>query len=227
MLSFYFLLKLTYPNGKFKFDQSVLDVLCFLTKAKSKKTINNYLRGLLAKGWIKHNIKTDYYLIKSLDKIRQEKSWNVRSAFNIDFNNYNKIKAVTGAVIFGYLHKDFWRKVKRDRSVTIKGITYHSKSLKENTKMKPAPVSVIGVEKIFDIPRATASRLKIEAQKEGFLIVKKDFDSLKMTKKEKQDYVKYYDTKQNPVYYKGFYRLQLVDLIYPLFYFSKRISLRR
>ncbi|UKM63880.2 hypothetical protein GSB9_00426 [Flavobacteriaceae bacterium GSB9] len=219
------MLKLIYPSGKAQLDNEALQFIQFVECINSRKTLKKYLNFLMEIGWIVYNQKTQFYVFKSFDRIRKENNWLVRLAFQIDFNNYYKIKAVTGAVIYSYLHKDFWRKVKKQKSVQLKGSTYHFLSPKFNYKEQFAPVSVNGVEQLFNISVATASRLKSEASKAGLIKLKKNYSQKPVNKKIMQDYLDYNDMKQNIVYHKGNYHLQHIDEVYPLFYFIKRKSL--
>ncbi len=197
----------------------------YISQIKSRKTTKKHISFLLEIGWLTYNSKTQYYNIKSFDKIRQENEFNVRLAYPINFTNINNIQAATGAVIYGYLHKDFWRNVKRQKSVHIKGSTYHFLSLKYNYKEQPAPVSVIGVQKIFNISIATASRLKNAAAKHKLISLKKNYSKKAVNKYATDMYCKLNDLKPNIVYHNNKYHLQLIDTIYPLFYFTKRKSL--
>jgi hypothetical protein len=86
------------------------------------------------------------------------------------------------------------------------------------------PVSVYGVKAIFDIPIATASRLKKLAQENNLIKVQKNFSQDVFTEAERKYHSKMNEVK-NFVYRKKKHRLQLIDTITPLFYFSKRKSL--
>ena len=143
-LMLFLLLKLLFREGKAKLDENDLLFIEYIEQIKTKKTTEKYIRQLLELGFIGFNNKTGFYNLKSFDKIRMLHEWEVRLAFPIDFTSYYKIQAVTGAVIYGYLHKDFWRKVKRKKSVHIKGSTYNFPSSTFNYKKQCAPVSVIG-----------------------------------------------------------------------------------
>lgn len=225
-LRFFMLLKLMYKEGKVQLNEKDLQFIEYVEQIKTRATTKKYIKLLSELGYIGYNYKTGYYILNSFDKIRSFHGWEVRLAFPIDYSNYYKIQAVTGAVIYGYLHKDFWRKVKREKSVQIKGSTYNFPTPTFNYKKQYAPVSVIGVNKIFDISIATASRLKTAAYKEQFIKLKKNFEQVIKNKKIIQLHIKYNDETNNLVYYKGEYRLQLIDTIYPLFYFIKRKKLK-
>lgn len=105
---------------------------------------------MLEKGWLVYNAKTGYYILKSFDRIRQENHWKVRWAIPVHFGNYFKLKAITGAIIYGYLHKDFCRKLRKKKSALVKGGAYHFRSSGSSPESKSAPVSVYGAAKIFE-----------------------------------------------------------------------------
>ena len=223
-LRFFILLKLIYPEGKTRFSHTDLQFL-ELCENINRKTTLSYLEFLAEQGWITLNTKTGYYLIKSFDKIRKENEWNSRLAFPADYSNYQNIKAVTGAVLYSYLHKGFWRSLAKRKSVQIMGSTFNFPHTRFNYKREPAPVSVSRVHKFFDISQATASTLKNAAAKKGLLKVKKNYGSMVFNKPAMLRSLKYDEKKANIVYYNGNYHFQLIDTVCPLFYFTKRKSL--
>jgi hypothetical protein len=225
-LSFFILLKLLFIGGKTRFNDNELDNIEKINEIKSRKTTKKHIKILLEKGWIVYNSKTGFYILKSFDQIRKENGFFVRLAFPIEISYYKKLRAITGAVIYGYLHKDFWRKVKSEKSVQIKGSTYHFPTPNFNYKKQYAPVSVIGVFKIFNISIPTASRLKNAAAKEKFIKLKKNYSEPLPNIKELNKILEYNDMNNNLVYHNDEFRLQYIDTIYPLFFFIKRKTLK-
>ena len=225
-LRFFLLLKLVYREGKFRQDEKDLLFIEYVLQIKRRKTTLRYIQLLLELNFLGYNDKLRCYSINSFDKIRKFHDWKVRLAFPIDYSTYNNIQAVTGAVIYGYLHKDFWRNVKRKKSVHLKGSTYNFPTQIFNYKKQYAPVSVIGVNKIFNISIATASRLKTAAHKAGFIKLKKNYDEIKIDVQLLVQIHKYNDLSDNIVFHKDDYRMQLIDTVYPHFYFLKRSRLK-
>ena len=219
-LGFFLLLKLLYPNGKIKLGNEELLFLELTHQIKSRKTTKRYISKLLDLNFLSYNSKTNYYIIRSFYNIRAIHNLESRLAFPIGYYNYQKLDAVTGAVIYGYLHKDFWKKVKREKSVQIKGCTYNFQSPTFNFNNHFAPVSVYGVQQIFDIPIATASRLKTAAKKEKYIKVNHNFEQI--TRNEAAT-LKYNKLKKDVLRFrKGNYYLQAIDTVCPLFYFKKQ-----
>lgn len=218
-LRFFLLLKLLYPEGKTKLNHGELAFIELELQLKSRKTTKKQITKLIDLGFLTFNNKTQYYIIKSFDKIRVMHHFETRLAFSIGYHNYNKLEAVTGAILYGYLHKDFWRKFKKRKSVPMEKGASHFSFLKFNTRDLMAPVSVYGVQQIFDIPIATASRLKKAAKKAKYLKVKQNFDKISID--EAITSKRLGDNKQLR-YKKGKYYLRLVDTVCPLFYFKKR-----
>lgn len=217
-----------YRCGKLRFTNEELYFIEFVEQIKSRKTTKKYIKFFKDRNWIKYNHKTNYYILNSFDNIRIENDWTIRLAFKIYFGNYYKIEAVIGAVIYGYLHRDFWRKVKRNKSVHIKERTYHFICLKFNFKKQPAPISVLGVCQILNISKSTASRLKKEAQKTKYINVQKDYLEENINQGEIEFATKNYKEEiihTNLVFHEGKHKLRLIDLIYPNFHFTKRKSL--
>ena len=217
-------IKLLYPNGKSKLNNKEKLFIQFVLQI-TRKTLNTHIQLLINKQWLILNTKTNFYQIKAFDKIREEKSWTVRLAFKVYHSNIQNIQAITGAVIYGYLHKDFWRKVKRKKVVQIKGCTYCFLSPRFNYKEQYAPVSVYGVNQLFNISTATASRLKNSAFKEKYIKLKKNYSDPIPGQSGIKEMVSMFETESNLVFKKGKYRQQLIDTTYPNFHFKKRKSL--
>ena len=226
-LSFFLCLKLLYPDGKVMFNEDNFTFLEFICQISTRKTTLKYLQLFLELNYIRYNEKTGYYLLNSFESIRQFHDWKVRLAFPVSLSNFKKIKAITGAIIYGYLHRDFWRKLKREKSVQIKGSTYHFPLNSSDLINSYAPVSVLGVCKIFSISISSAFRLKKAAQVEGYLKVKKNFEkSFIKSKAELNLYNKYSDFKTNIFYRDGEYMMQSIDTVCPQFYFQRRPKLK-
>ena len=225
-LQFFLSLKLLYRSGKTKLNHRELQFLELTEEIGSRKTTLKYIDFFIKKGWLQLNTSTGYYIIKSFERIRKEEGWKVRLANPVDFDSYRNIKAITGAILFGYLHMDFWRKVRRKKSVQIKGSTYHFLSPKFNFQKSPAPVSVLGMQLIFNISPSTASRLKAKAREDNLLKVKKNFGYIILNKKAMELCNKYNDKRNNIVYFNGNYRFQLIDTVLPLFLLVKRQKLK-
>ncbi|MEP6262672.1 MAG: hypothetical protein ABJ092_13945 [Gillisia sp.] len=225
-LQFFLSLKLLYRSGKARLNIQELLFLELTEQIGSRKTTMRYVDFLIKKGWLQLNSKTGYYIIKSFERIRMEEGWEVRLAFPVNFESYRNIKAITGAILFGYLHKDFWRKLRRKKRVQIKGSTYQFLSPKFNYHQSPAPVSVLGLHRIFKISPSTASRLKAKAEENTLLKVKKNYGEIVPNKKAMERCLKYNDSRNNIVFFKGKYRFQLIDTVLPLFLLTKRQKLK-
>lgn len=225
-LRFFLLLKLMWPAGKTRLGRRNLQFIELVDQIRTRKTTKTYIRFLLDKGWLVYNSRTGYYILKSLDRIRKENQWKVRWAIPVHLGNYSNLKAITGAVIYGYLHKDFHRKFRRKKSVSVKGDTsnFHPSSFSGRTQT--APVSVYGAANLFDISVSTASRLKHAAEKENYLKVKKNYGESFVDKRSMMKSLDYNDRKMNIVFHKGKYRFQLIDSVFPLFLFIRRQKLK-
>lgn len=225
-LRLFLLLKLMYPSGKTRLEKKALWFIELVEQIRTRRTTYSYLNFLFEKGWLVYNAKTGYYILKSFDRIRNENQWEVRWAIPVHFGNYFKLKAITGAIIYGYLHKDFCRKLRKKKSALIKGGAYHFRPSGSSPELQSAPVSVYGAAKIFGVSPSTASRLKQAAEKEIFLEVKKNFGEIVTNKKAMQRCLKYNDKRENIVYHEGEFRFQLIDSIFPLFLFVRRKKLK-
>ncbi len=186
--------------------------------------MRSYVRFFEAKGWLRLNTKTGYYIIKSFDRIREENDWRMRHAILLLPLDIYRMKAFVGAGIYAYLHVVYLKRQREKESVRKKGRTYHFLQSRGNRRTA-APVSVNGVEKIFNISKAIASRLKKAAEKEKLLKVRKKY-SEPVSKEMVQWSLKYNDLPQNIVFRRKKYRLQLIDTITPLFSFTRRKKMK-
>lgn len=175
--------------------------------------------------WIKYNAATNYYILVSFDKIRQKHDWESRVSLPCEIEDISNIQAFIGAAVFTYLHKIFWRKVKREKSVRLKGRAYHFLSPSFNYLNSHAPIATTGIEKLFGISRSKASKLKREAFKMGYITVKKDFKELSYSDTELKLLIKYGDISPNIKHFKDQFHLQLIDLVFPNIYPKRRHKL--
>ncbi|HER39624.1 MAG TPA: hypothetical protein ENO10_00210 [Salinimicrobium catena] len=223
-LRFFLLLKMMYPQGKSRLSWGEMRAIQQVLRIKSEKTIQSYVRFFEKKGWLRLNAKTGYYLIKSFDRIREENGWRMRSAILLLPLDIYRLKAFIGAGVYAYLHSIYLKRQREKESVRKKGRTYHFLLSGRNRK-KAVPVSVKGVEKIFKISKAIASRLKKAAEKEKLIKVRKKY-SEPVSKEMVQWSLKYNDLPQNIVFRRKKYRLQLIDTITPLFSFTRRKKMK-
>ena len=223
-LRFFLLLKMMYPQGKTKFTWGEMRAIQQVLRIKSEKTMKSYVRFFEQKGWLRMNTKTGYYIIKSFDRIREENYWRMRTAILLLPLDLYRLKAFIGAGVYAYLHSIYLKRQREKESVQKKGRTYHF-LLSGRGRKKAVPVSVNGVEKIFKISKAIASRLKKAAEKERLIKVKKHY-SKPISKEVGKWSLKYNDLPQNIVFRRRKYRLQLTDTITPLFSFTSRKKMK-
>lgn len=221
-LRFYILLKLNFPQGKFENSKEILENLQTQDQIKSHKTVKKHLEKLIQLRFITFNKKTNYYQLISFDKIRVNLGIISRKAIRVDKSIYKEIYALTGAVIFAWLHRDFWRNVHKEKVVTVKGVTYNSKSFKTSQKKSPAPVSLYGVNSIYGIPVTSIARLKKLAVELELIEVKHSYSKEPVDKLNYERILKYYSAKNNIVFRNDEYYLQEIDHITPNIFFSKR-----
>lgn len=222
---FYLLLKLIYTCGKVKFTKEEIRFLAFVINVTTR-TIISQIKKLEELNWIRLNNKTHYYIIFSFDKLRNSNDWISRASIEFYFEDISRIRPILGAALYGYLHKNFWRKVKREGIVTIKGVTYQSLSSSFNYKNQWAPISVYGVKKIFNISIAKLSRLKTLASIDGLIKIKKCYVEYDVDESYALHIKKYYpDRTRNLIRKNDKFYLQQIDLILPNFDIRRRKKL--
>jgi len=222
----FLLLKFLYRNGKTKLSAQERKAIAKILGNTKQKSLKKNIHQLQELKWLRHNSATGYYQIHSFDRLREKNDWPTRSGIVCYFDDLNHIFAIEGAALYIYLYKDFWRKVKRDKVVRIKGRTYHSLPGTFHSKGRFAPVATTGVNALFDISISKASRLKHAAIKAGFIEVIKDFKELPIKPSEINLVRKYFTNEPNLVILKDKVCLQLIDLILPNIPFKKRHKLK-
>lgn len=224
IFQFFLFLKWLYKSGKTKLSTIELNAIASMMNYADTRPVQGHIDRLLELEWIRYNEKTGYYLLASFDRLRHNFYWESRVSLECTFDEINNIQAFVGAAIFTYQHKDFWRKVKREKSVCIKGRTYHFLSPSFNYTNHFAPVATTGIEALYDISKSKASDLKIAAQKAGYIKVKKDFDTT-YSDADINLLIKYCDAPSNLRKLDGKVVLQLIDLILPKISIHKRHKL--
>lgn len=225
VFQFFLFIKMLYPNGKTKFIPAEACALAQMMNYADVRSIQMQIVRLLELGWIYKNEKTEYYIIRSFDKLRLINEWESRVSLKCGLDDLNKIQAFIGAAIFAYLHKDFWRKVKREKSVRLKGRAYHFLSPSFNFKKHSAPIATTGVEAICNISKSKASYLKTMARKANYITIQKDFDKTEFSEAEIKAQIKYCNLPNRILKKDGKFALQLIDLILPKIDLKKRKTL--
>lgn len=224
-LQFFLLLKLLFRHGKMELTPIEIQALQSILGFKQKKSVINLFERVIQLGWIRKNEKTGYYIIKSFDKLRIENLWESRISTLITLSDLNHLNAHIGASLYTYLHKIFWRKVRREKSVHIKGSTYHFLSPTFNYLNQLAPIATTGVQSLYNISKSKASRLKIAALKKDLIEVKKNLLLQDFSETEIKLMIKFEMIPKHVIKIKGSFYLQSIDLITPKISLYKRCSL--
>ncbi len=222
----FIILKLVFPEGKLKFTKYEINFLALVLKVHPK-TISANAKRLIKLNWIRLNTKTTYYLILSFDRLRVDNDWKSRASIEINANNVYNIRAILGAALYTYLHKDFWRKVKKEKFVQIKQRTYHFLFSSFNFKLEAAPIAVNGINALFNISQSKASRVKKLAAIEKLIEVQKAYTKIKISKFDLDGLKQFTSiTTNNIIFRDGNYYLQEIDHIIPLIPIRKRKKLK-
>jgi hypothetical protein len=224
IFQFFLFLKWLYKCGKTKLSNTELHAIASMMNYSDIRPIQSHIDKLIEWEWLRLNEKTEFYLIASFDRLRHIYGWESRASIECTLDEINNVRAIVGASIFAYQHKDFWRKVKREKSVCIKGRTYHFLSPSFNYSNHFAPVATTGIEALHNISKSKASELKHAAMKADYIIVKKDFDTT-YSEADINLLIKYCDAPRNIRKLNGKVVLQLIDLVLPNISIKKRHKL--
>lgn len=220
-------LKLLYREGKTKMSPIELQAIAQLMGFADTRPVKKHLKKLEELEWIRKNERTGFYIFVGFDKLRLKHDWESRASVYVRLKEINNLFAFIGAAIFTYQHKDFWRKVKRERSVRIKGRTYHSLSPSFNFKRHHAPIATTGIKALHGISTSKVSEMKIEAHKLGYISVRKDFEELPYTRDEINVMIKHADLPRHIRKINQKFFLQLIDLVLPNIDVKRRHKLGR
>ena len=224
-LRLFLYLKLYCQCGNIKWNSTDV-MLASITLLNNNKTIRNNFKKLVEHGWVVYDNKYNYWIIKSFDKIRYEKGWIMKRAYQFKFSDLFHIYSTLGGLIYTQLYYSNRKKYKK-RLGKVRRKRGADESYSLSCDNYYARISVLGVNKIFNISINKAVRLKSLAVKEGFISVKKQYSRI-----ENQDYVhvyqkgiKYREENLNIIFMKGEYYEQLIDKINTEMYFVKRKKL--
>lgn len=104
-----------------------------------------------------------------------------------------------------WLSLDFHRKLRKEKSVLVKGGTYHFLSSRSSHEDQMAPISVYAAADLFEISVSTANRLQLAAEKENYLELKKNYGEVICDKKTMIRCLEYNDKRNNVVFHQGKY----------------------
>ncbi len=190
----YLLLKMYFPDGKFTPSKELFVKLAANLNYKSSASIQSLYKKLIEKKWVVENQKTGFVIIRSFSIFESELNSVSRLGYEIHFDELKKFRAVTGAVVFGYLHRLFWRNLFKKKSVQIKGCTYDLPKGKFRFYLdRKVPIALSGVQKILGISIKKASEIKHFALKYNYLDIDKNLQPTKYSIDEINSFQKYYD----------------------------------
>lgn len=175
----FLILKLLFNEGKLQQDSLTLKTLCLFLGYTDVRSVKRLLKNLIRIGWLRVNLKTNYYIIVSWDSLRRLNSIRSRASYRCYLSDLDNIYGFIGGALITYAHKNFWGKV-RKKSVQIEGCTYHRLPPFSNYLDKYAPLSIVGLSdtKMFDLGLSKMSRLKNQAKALGVVKVKSQYKEL-------------------------------------------------
>lgn len=212
----FLIMKMLFKEGKLKLSRKQKNLISEITGYKHLKSLKRITEVLIAKGWVKENKKTGYFILTSLKSIKEVRSFRSKLSSPCILNNLNNFKAFLGGVIFTYCYKmNIRRAIATRRSESkIYGGSYHSPSGSSKKKYF-AEVSVLGVEKLFGISKSKAGEMRSEAIKEGYIEGRQNLLEININLSQKNRLRK---EGYNVIVLNGRLYEQQSMLIYPLIY---------
>lgn len=168
-LKLFLLLKLMYPEGKYKTCELPIDLVAKELDIH-KRTIVRRLKKLEKIQWVSHNNQTGYTLIYSPERLVWGKKKTRCSRQKLMLHNIREIDSVVGYVLFRKCASDF-KLINKEQGgsaqLTSHAFTSHLASLPKGYY----PVALRGVSKRFSTPLSTINTLKKAALRAGYLRV--------------------------------------------------------
>ena len=215
-----------FQHGKAILDASELELLAKELGYKDIRPIEKHLKKLQKLGWIRLNEATGYFYFKAFNKIyiRDNKQSRVGATCYID--DLKNIYAFIGAALYTYLYRDFKTRVTREKVVRLMGRTFHSFSPSFDKEKPFYPVATTGIKALYGISITKASLLKTQAEKVGYIEVKKDYEVTEYYKSTLHVAQKHHPKGDKLFVRGGRLCLQLIDLVLPSFALRKRHKLK-
>lgn len=219
-------LKLTYPSGKIQWNNLDKEYGSFFL-CKTTKTITNNFKKLIELGWLYYDDEFNYYRLEALDKLRDERDWELRRAAPFTYKDVTHIRATLGAILYTQLYKTYCKKhFKKRRSNVLRSESANKPFAFSSDIKRLAEISVLSVENIFGLSINKASRIKTLAAKHKLIEVHKQYSKLNFNEvNAARKSNKYNDMSQNIIFKNGCYYLQHIDKIYSDLYFKRRKKL--
>lgn len=171
-LQLYLLLKLLYPEGKAQATAQNIQHWAYLLDCSSR-TIYNKLERLKILRWLTYNKKTKYWLIRAIYKVSglnsQYKGWKPK----LCLDNIQNIRATIGYYILLKLSRNFKRRLKQKRVVTITEVTYNARKV-----LAFSPIALRGAAKFHSLSYAKIQRLKDHALRANYIERKHSFKKI-------------------------------------------------
>ena len=219
-------LKLTYPSGKIQWNNLDKEYASFFL-CKTTKTITNNFNKLIELGWLYFDDEFNYYRLEALDKLRDERDWELRRAAPFTYKDVTHVRATLGAIVYTQLYKTYCKKhFKKRRSNVLRSESANKPFAFSSDIKRFADISVISVENIFGLSINKASRIKTLAAKNKLIEVQKQYFELSYNQVyAAKKGAKYRGENQNIIFKNGKHYLQLTDKIYSDLYFKRRKKL--
>jgi hypothetical protein len=185
-LSVYMYLKCM-SSGKLHKSDSVFLNMPKVLGVRDKRTLNKHLATLLDLNWIGFNSQTGNYFTRGIGYIRQVHKFYKRTAVTFGIANLRDMQAfIAGGIISNNVKTQqyFWEVAKEGklRSAIVKsGLASQDQKLTSNATTQKPDYYGLGVNKIAQLlfcSPSRASELKIEAQKAGYIRIRKKFHEL-------------------------------------------------
>ena len=161
-------------SGAMKISTSDLHNIASDLDLKSSRTIRNNLHILLKLNWIGYDLKQKVFYVRGFETIRKLQGFIGRTSAEFDVRQILRFKGfIVAAVITTLIGEQKRKEWLRERNEGRSNQRNHSPS----HSVKFYPIANMVLSKIYKISLSTAFEWKCQAEADGFIIIRKNFES--------------------------------------------------
>ena len=182
----YILLK-TYCDGKLKLTDEEIQRLKRELNVKSSKTIKNNLSKLLELNFLGYNRSSGYYFIRGFNQLQMQLDFYARTSVEFDLENIHNLQSFCYAAVIGYVVKQKQKKLKMQKLSERKKGRSNQDSFSSSLFSK---VSNSLMSRKLSLSMQNVYKLRLDAQRQGFIKVRKCYIDLNIPAKDRKIYLK-------------------------------------
>lgn len=216
-------------SGHFKLTNQLM-FAAYHDLSVNRQTLNNRMKWLLENKWIGLNSKTGNYHLNSFKLIHRRTKLSTKTGILWDEYDFKNFNAFVYTAIFTTIARNKWwidqQKFKEEgRKLTKVGMNKGRSRKCLGFRSYSLPLEYLA--KAIGISIPTVCRMKVEAQKVGFIVVKHQLKKIEIEHAQIANYRKFAPEPHRTVLFQNKLFEQLPDLITPFVVAKKRCNLKQ